>query len=52
MQARLDVNVSLLEYDMQSRIVLSTDSSVPSSSFGHLDCELQLLVQIGFMPAE
>lgn len=42
----------LLDYGMHGRIVPGTDSGVASLAFGHLDYELQLLVQVGFTPAE
>ncbi len=52
MQLRLDVMRQMLDYGMQARIVPGTDSGVASLAFGHLDYELQLLVQVGFTPAE
>jgi imidazolonepropionase-like amidohydrolase len=49
---RLDVLRQMLDYGMQGRIVPGTDSGVVSLAFGHLDYELQLLVEVGFTPAE
>ena len=37
---------------MRGRIVPGTDSGVGSLAFGHLDYDLQLLVRVGFTPAE
>lgn len=37
---------------MHARIVPGTDSGVASLAFGHVDYELQLLVEVGFTPAE
>ncbi len=51
-ETRLDVMRQMLEYDLQARIVPGTDSGVGSLAFGHLDYDLQLLVQVGFTPAE
>ena len=42
----------LLEYDVWERIVPGTDSGVGSLAFGHLDYDLQLLVRVGFTPAQ
>jgi imidazolonepropionase-like amidohydrolase len=51
-ESRLAVMRQLLEYDLRQRIVPGTDSGVGSLAFGHLDYDLQLLVQVGFTPAE
>lgn len=49
---RLDVMRRMLDYDLRDRIVPGTDSGVGNLAFGHLDYDLQLLVQVGFTPAE
>ena len=49
---RLDVMRRTLDYCLQERIVPGTDSGVNSLAFGHLDYDLQLLVRVGFTPAE
>lgn len=51
-ETRLDVMRRMLEYDVRERIVPGTDSGVGSLAFGHLDYDLQLLVRVGFTPAE
>jgi len=51
-ELRLDVMRQMLEYDLRERIVPGTDSGVGHLAFGHLDYDLQLLVQVGFTPAE
>ena len=51
-EGRLDVMRRMLDYDLRDRIVPGTDSGVGSLAFGHLDYDLQLLVQVGFTPAE
>jgi imidazolonepropionase-like amidohydrolase len=51
-ETRLVVMRQMLEYDLRHRIVPGTDSGVGSLAFGHLDYDLQLLVQVGFTPAE
>lgn len=51
-EGRLDVMRRMLDYDLRERIVPGTDSGVGSLAFGHLDYDLQLLVQVGFTPAE
>ena len=51
-EVRLDIMRRMLDYDLQERIVPGTDSGVGSLAFGHLDYDLQLLVQVGFTPAE
>lgn len=51
-ETRLDVMRQLLEYDVWERIVPGTDSGVGSLAFGHLDYDLQLLVRVGFSPAQ
>ena len=52
METRLDVMRKMLDYGMRDRIVPGTDSGVSRLAFGHLDYDLQLLVQVGFTPAE
>jgi imidazolonepropionase-like amidohydrolase len=42
----------MLEYGLRDRVVPGTDSGGGSLAFGHLDYDLQLLVQVGFTPAE
>ena len=51
-EGRLDVMRRMLDYDLRERIVPGTDSGVGSLAFGHLDYDLQLLVEVGFTPAE
>lgn len=51
-EVRLDIMRRMLDYDLRERIVPGTDSGVGSLAFGHLDYDLQLLVQVGFTPAE
>ena len=51
-EIRLDVMRRMLDYGMQDRIVPGTDSGVGDLAFGHLDYDLQLLVRVGFTPAE
>ncbi len=51
-EVRLDVMRRMLDYGMQDRIVPGTDSGVGDLAFGHLDYDLQLLVRVGFTPAE
>jgi imidazolonepropionase-like amidohydrolase len=51
-ETRLDIMRRMLEYDVRERIVPGTDSGVGSLAFGHLDYDLQLLVKVGFSPAE
>lgn len=51
-EVRLEVMRRMLEYDLRARIVPGTDSGVGSLAFGHLDYDLQLLVRVGFTPAE
>ena len=51
-EVRLDVMRRMLDYDLRDRIVPGTDSGVGNLTFGHLDYDLQLLVQVGFTPAE
>lgn len=52
MELRLDIMRRMLDYGMKDRIVPGTDSGVGLLAFGHLDYDLQLLVQVGFTPAE
>jgi imidazolonepropionase-like amidohydrolase len=51
-ETRLEIMRRMLEYNVRERIVPGTDSGVGSLAFGHLDYDLQLLVQVGFTPAE
>jgi len=51
-QGRLDVMRQLLDYCMKERIVPGTDSGVSDLAFGHLDYDLELLVEVGFTPGE
>lgn len=51
-ETRLVIMRQMLEYNLRHRIVPGTDSGVGSLAFGHLDYDLQLLVQVGFTPAE
>ena len=52
MALRLDVMRRMLDFGMRDRIVPGTDSGVGDLAFGHLDYDLELLVQVGFTPAE
>lgn len=49
---RLDVMRKLLEYDVWERVLPGTDSGVGMLAFGHLDYDLELLVEVGFTPAQ
>jgi imidazolonepropionase-like amidohydrolase len=49
---RLDVMRRMLDICGKERIVPGTDSGVNDLAFGHLDYDLQLLVEVGFTPAE
>lgn len=51
-ESRLDVMRRMLDYCLKDRIVPGTDSGVNNLAFGHLDYDLQLLVEVGFTPAE
>ncbi len=51
-EIRLDVMRRMLDYGMRDRIVPGTDSGVGDLAFGHIDYDLQLLVRVGFSPAE
>ena len=51
-EVRLDVMRRMLDYGMRDRIVPGTDSGVGDLAFGHIDYDLQLLVRVGFTPAE
>ena len=42
----------MLDYGLMDRIVPGTDSGVNNIAFGHLDYDLDLLVQVGFTPAQ
>ena len=50
--SRLDVMRRMLDICGKERIVPGTDSGVNDLAFGHLDYDLQLLVEVGFTPAE
>lgn len=52
MELRLDIMRRMLDYGMRDRIVPGTDSGVGDIAFGHVDYDLQLLVRVGFTPAE
>ena len=52
MESRLDIMRRMLDYDLRDRIVPGTDSGVNNLAFGHLDYDLQLLVEVGFTPGE
>lgn len=52
MALRLDIMRRMLDFGMRDRIVPGTDSGVGDLAFGHLDYDLDLLVQVGFTPAE
>ena len=49
---RLDLMRRMLDYCLKERIVPGTDSGVGTLEFGHIDYDLQLLVECGFTPAE
>ena len=51
-QTRLDVMRKLLEYDLKARVLPGTDSGVGMLEFGHLDYDLELLVEVGFTPPD
>ena len=51
-EKRLDVMRRMLDYCMKERIVPGTDSGVNDLAFGHLDYDLELLVEVGFTPGE
>ena len=51
-ETRLDVMRRMLDYCLVERIVPGTDSGVNDLAFGHLDYDLQLLVEVGFTPGE
>ena len=51
-EKRLDVMRRMLDYCLVERIVPGTDSGVFNLAFGHLDYDLQLLVEVGFTPGE
>ncbi len=52
MELRLDIVRRMLDFGMHDRIVPGTDSGVGILAFGHLDYDLQLLVRVGFSPAD
>ncbi len=41
-----------MEYDVKERVLPGTDSGVGMLEFGHLNYDLELLVEVGFTPAE
>ena len=51
-ETRLEVMRRMLDHCKMERIVPGTDSGVGSLTFGHLDYDLRLLVQVGFSPGE
>ena len=51
-ETRLDIVRRMLDHGLKERLVPGTDSGVGNLEFGHLDYELQLLVWVGFTPAE
>lgn len=51
-EGRLDIVRRMLDHGLLERIVPGTDSGVANIAFGHLDYDLQLLVRVGFTPAE
>ena len=51
-RSELDVMRKMLDYCLKERVVPGTDSGVGSLEFGHLDYDLQLLIECGFTPAE
>ena len=51
-RGRLDVMRRMLDICGKERIVPGTDSGVNDLAFGHLDYDLELLVEVGFTPAE
>jgi len=48
----LDMLRRMMDCGLRQRIVPGTDSGVGTLAFGHLDYDLQLLVQAGFTPGE
>ncbi|MCY3760992.1 MAG: amidohydrolase family protein, partial [Gemmatimonadetes bacterium] len=51
-EKRLDLMRRMLDYCLKERVVPGTDSGVGTLEFGHIDYDLQLLVECGFTPAE
>ena len=51
-EKRLDLMRRMLDYCLKERVVPGTDSGVGALEFGHIDYDLQLLVECGFTPAE
>ena len=51
-EKRLDLMRRMLDYCLKERVVPGTDSGVGDLAFGHIDYDLQLLVECGFTPAE
>jgi len=51
-ESRIDVMRKMLDYCLKERIVPGTDSGPGALAFGHMDYDLQLLVESGFTPAE
>ena len=49
---RIDLMRRMLDYCLKERIVPGTDSGVGQLEFGHIDYDLQLLVECGFTPGE
>ena len=50
-ELRLDIVRRMLDHCLKERIVPGTDAGA-GLAFGHLDYDLQLLVRVGFTPAE
>ena len=48
----LDTVRRMMDCGLRQRIIPGTDSGVGILAFGHLDYDLQLLVQVGFTPGE
>lgn len=51
-ELRLDIVRRMLDHGLIHRMVPGTDSGVNRIAFGHLDYDLQLLVRVGFTPAQ
>ena len=49
---RLELMRRMLDYCLKERVVPGTDSGVGELAFGHIDYDLQLLVECGFTPGE
>jgi imidazolonepropionase-like amidohydrolase len=52
LEMRLDTIRRMLDHGLRDRIVPASDSGPSDIAFGRLDCDLQLLVHVGFTPAE